>query len=250
MVNTIIVENDVSCCQMLITLLHKYCPEVNVISCHYVAAEAITAIKQQQPSLVFLNIELPEMNGFELLEHLAPINFDLIFTSNYEQYALKAIHLNPIDYLVKPIDPQELQKAVHKVVAHFQKPIEQQMETLLHKLNHPSKPVNKIAMPTIEGLQIIAINTLIYCESSSNYTTLYLKNTQKIVVSKTLKEIQEMLEDYSFIRCHHSYLVNINEVSKYVKGEGGYLVMSNGSNIDVSRSRKEMVIKKLLGAKE
>ena len=250
MVNTIIVENEVSCCEVLTRLLKQYCPEVNVLSCHSHALEAIEAIKTLQPPLVFLNIELPEMNGFEILEHLAPITFDLIFTSSYEQHALKAIHLNPIDYLLKPINPEELQKAVHKAVVHATRPFEHQMEALLQKINHPTQQGYKIAMPTLEGLQIVAVDQIIYCESKSNYSSLILKNGQKIVVSKTLKEIEVLLQKYSFIRCHHSYLVNSNEINKYIKGEGGYLVMSNGTNIDVSRSRKDAVLKKLLGSEK
>lgn len=116
---------------------------------------------------------------------------------------------------------------------------------LLHKLQHPSSSINKIAIPTMEGLQMIPINSIISCASNSNYTILFLKNKEKITASKTLKEIEELLEDFSFARVHHSFVVNINEVEKYVKGDGGYLIMSDGSNIDVSRSRKEFLLKKL-----
>ena len=121
----------------------------------------------------------------------------------------------------------------------------QQIEILLQKLNHPTIAVNKIAIPTMEGLQMLFVENIISCSSDSNYTVLYLKNKQKITASRTLKEIEEMLEDYSFLRVHHSYLVNLNEIEKYIKGDGGYLIMSDGSSIDVSRSRKEMLIKKL-----
>jgi len=126
----------------------------------------------------------------------------------------------------------------------------QQLELLLEKVNHPSAILRKIAMPTMEGLQMILVNSIISCESDSNYTILLLKEKQKLIVSRTLKEVEEMLEDHSFLRVHHSYIVNLNEISKYVKGEGGYLVMSDGSHIDVSRSRKESLLKKLLNNKE
>jgi len=124
-------------------------------------------------------------------------------------------------------------------------PLPQQIEVLLQKLNHPTVAVNKIAIPTMEGLQMILIETIISCASDSNYTILYLKNRQKIIASRTLKDIEEMLEDYSFVRVHHSYLVNLNEVEKYIKGEGGYLLMSDKTTVDVSRSRKEILLKKL-----
>jgi len=119
------------------------------------------------------------------------------------------------------------------------------LEILLHKINHQSPSFNKIALPTMDGLQMMPVESIISCASDRNYTLIFLKDNRKIVVSKILKEMEEMLEDYSFLRVHHSYIVNLNEISKYVKGEGGYLVMSDGSSVDVSRSRKEILLQKL-----
>ena len=172
------------------------------------------------------------------------VNFDIIFTTSYDQYALKAIRFSAIDYLLKPIDREELQKAVQKVIQRSQRTIAQQVEILMQKLHQPSKSISKIALPTMEGLQMIPVDSIISCESDSNYTILLLKNKKKIIVSSTLKEIEEVLEDHSFARVHRSYLVNLNEVEKYVKGEGGYLIMSDGSAIDVSRNKKEQLLKK------
>jgi two-component system LytT family response regulator len=169
----------------------------------------------------------------------------LIFTTSYDQYAIKAIRFSALDYLLKPVDREELQRAIQKVIGRITHPLPQQIEILLQKLNHPSIPVNKIAIPTMEGLNMIFVEAIVSCESSSNYTILFLKNGQKIVASRSLKEVEEMLEDYSFARVHHSYLVNLNEVEKYMKGDGGYLIMSNRTHIDVSRSRKEILLKKL-----
>ncbi len=185
-----------------------------------------------------------------MLEQLKTINFDLIFTTSFDQYALKAIRFSAIDYLLKPIDREELQKAVKKVIQLSQKPLVHQLELLFQKVNNPSAVINKIALPTMEGLQMIPIDSIISCESESNYTVLALKNKQKIVVSRTLKDIEELLEDHSFARVHHSHLVNLNEINKYVKGEGGYLLMTDGSTIDVSRSKKELLLKKLLPDRE
>ena len=131
---------------------------------------------------------------------------------------------------------------------HFS--LAQQLELLLHKIHFPASQINKVALPTMEGLQMVPVDSIISCEADSNYTIVILKNKQKIVVSRTLKDIEEILEDYSFFRIHHSYLVNINEINKYVKGEGGYVVMSDGSSVDVSRSKKDMLLKTLLPAKE
>ena len=185
------------------------------------------------------------MNGFEILQELSEINFELIFTTSYDQYAIKAIRFSALDYLLKPIDREEFQKAVQKAVQRMQHPLPQQIEILLQKLSHPTIAINKVAIPTMEGLQMLFVENIISCSSDSNYTVLHLKNKQKITASRTLKEIEEMLEDYSFLRVHHSFLVNLNEIDKYIKGDGGYLIMSDGSNIDVSRSRKEFLLKKL-----
>jgi len=138
-----------------------------------------------------------------------------------------------------------LNSAVQKAAQRMKHPVSQQIEILLEKINHPARHITKIAIPTMEGLQMVFVESIINCTSDSNYTILFLKNKQKIIASRTLKEIEEMLDDYSFIRVHHSYLVNINEVEKYIKGEGGYLIMSDGTTVDVSRSRKEMLLKKL-----
>jgi two-component system, LytTR family, response regulator len=245
MIKAIIVDDEPYCCETLTTLLERYCPQVTVAAICYSGKEALTAIKEQQPQILFLDIEMPQMNGFELLERLPEIGFELIFTTSYDQYAIKAFHFSALDYLLKPIDREELQKAVQKVMQRLQKPLPQQLEILLQKINHPASVIQKIALPTMEGLQMIATTSIIRCESDSNYTIFYLKNNQKIIVSRTLKEVEEMLEEHGFIRVHNSYLVNLNEVSKYVRGEGGYLVMSDDSSVDVSRSKKEMLLKRL-----
>ena len=245
MITATIVDDEPYSCEALVTLLERYCPDVKVLDIRYSAASALKSINEQKPQILFLDIEMPHMNGFELLEKLSEIDFELIFTTSYDQYAIKAIRFSALDYLLKPIDWEELKKAVQKAVNSMQHPLPQQIEVLLQKLNHPTIAVNKIAIPTMEGLQMVLVETIISCESDRNYTVLFLKNGQKIIASRTLKEIEEMLDDYSFARVHHSHLVNLNEVEKYMKGEGGYLLMSNGTTVDVSRSRKEILLKKL-----
>ncbi|NII24879.1 response regulator transcription factor [Pseudoflavitalea sp. X16] len=245
MIRAIIVDDEPYCCEVLSTLLEKYCPEVTIEAICSSAKEAITAISTHSPQLVFLDIEMPHMNGFQLLERLPHIDFDLIFTTSYDQYAIKAIKFSALDYLLKPIDRSELQIAVRKAVDRLQHPLPQQLQILLQKLYQPPPQVSRVALPTMEGLQLVPLDTIISCASSSNYTIISLKDKQKIIVSRTLKEIEEMLEDYLFMRVHHSYLVNLNEIRKYIKGEGGNLIMSDGSSVDVSRSKKEQLLKKL-----
>jgi len=218
MIKATIVDDEPYCCEALATLLERYCPDVKILDICYSAAAALQSISEHRPQILFLDIEMPHMNGFELLQKIPEINFELIFTTSYDQYAIKAIRFSALDYLLKPIDREELQKAVHKAVQRMLHPHREQIEILLQKLSHPTIPINKIAIPTVEGLQMIFVESVISCLSDSNYTVLLLKNKQKIIASRTLKEIEEMLEDYSFARVHHSYLVNLNEVEKYIKG--------------------------------
>jgi two-component system LytT family response regulator len=245
MITAIIVDDEPYSCEGLATLLERYCPDIKLLDACYSGADALKAIKEQTPDLLFLDIEMPGMNGFEMLQRLPAINFSVIFTTSYDQYAIKAIKFSALDYLLKPVDKDDLQAAVKKAMHKSQETLPQQIEILLQKLDHPSISVNKIAIPTMEGLQMLFVENIIRCSSDSNYTILFLKNKQKVIASRTLKEIEEMLEDYPFLRVHHSYVVNLNEIEKYIKGDGGYLLMSDGSNIDVSRSRKEALIKKL-----
>ena len=245
MIRAIIVDDEPYCCDTLETMLEKYCPEIQFVAVCHSGEEAITVIGQQKPDLVFLDIEMPRMNGFDMLQKIGAINFEIIFTTSFDQYALRAIRFSALDYLLKPIDKEDLQAAVQKVIQRNQKPITQQLQLLMQKLQQPTNPINKIALPTMEGLQMVPVESILYCESDSNYTTFHLKDKQKIIVSRTLKEMEEMLEEYSFARVHSSYLVNLHEVNKYIKGEGGYVVLNDGSTVNVSASRKKLLLAKL-----
>lgn len=250
MLKTIIVDDEPYCCEILAAMLEADCPDVHVVSICNNASEALVAIRQDSPDIVFLDVEMPRMNGFEMLEQISNIGFHLIFTTSYDQYALKAIRFSAIDYLLKPVDREELKKAVQKVKERIQSPVPQQLEILMQKLRNPSHPVNKIALPTLEGLQMIPIDSIISCESDDNYSNLQLKSRKKILVTRSLKEMEEMLEQHSFIRVHRFNLVNLNEIEKYIKGDGGYLVMSDGTSIDVAKNKKEVLLKKLLPHRE
>ena len=245
MIKAIIVDDEPYCCDALEILLQRYCPQVQVIESCNSGAAGVKAIRELNPDLVFLDIEMPQMNGFDMLEKLADIRFELIFTTSYDQYAIKAIRFSALDYLLKPIDREELQQAILKLSHRVNNTVQQQLEILLQKIQQPAVPVHRIALPTMEGLQLVPISSVIHCASSSNYTIFFLKNNERITVSRTLKEAEEMLEEHAFLRVHHSFLVNLNEISRYVKGEGGYLVMSDQSTVDVSRSRKEILMQRL-----
>jgi len=244
MIRSILVDDEIHCLDTLSILLKEYCPEVQILERCASAKAALEAIDKLKPSLVFLDIEMPAMNGFELLEQFDEIPFAVIFTTSYDQYAIKAIRFSALDYLLKPIDPKELITAVHKIETQKQLPVAEQFEMLLNQVHHKTKAFKKIAVPTSEGFELIYADQILRCEADDNYTHLFLKNKNKIVACRTLKEVEEQLEDFSyFVRIHHSYLVNINEVTKYVRGEGGYVIMSDGTSVNVSRSRKESLMK-------
>ena len=244
MIKSILIDDEVHCLDTLNILLNDFCPEVQVLQQCMSGKKGLEAIEKFKPDLVFLDIEMPNMNGFELLEQFKEIPFSVIFTTSYDQYAIKAIRFSALDYLLKPIDPKELIVAVHKVETQKHTPTTEQFQMLMDQIQHKETGFTKIAVPTSEGFELIPANEVVSCEADDNYTHLYLKNKKKITACRTLKEMEEQLQDFpSFIRVHHSYLVNLNEVTKYVRGEGGYLVMSDNSTVNVSRSRKDALLK-------
>lgn len=244
MINAILIDDEAHCLDTLSILLSEYCPQVKVTQTCRSAKAGIEAIEKLNPDVVFLDIQMPGMTGIQLLEQLGRVSFAAIFTTSFDQYAIKAIHLSALDYLLKPIDPKELIAAVHKVEQKRQLPQPEQFEMLFGRLQNNTTNFRNIAIPTLEGFELIPADQIIFCEADDNYTFLTLKDKRRIVASRTLKVIEDQLQDFSyFIRVHNSFIVNLNEVTKYVRGEGGYLVMSNGTSVNVSRSRKEALLK-------
>ena len=250
MINAIIIDDERHSCDALNMLLGKCCQQVHVIAICYSGEEGIRKISELKPQLVFLDIEMPHMNGFQMLEQLPKIDFEIVFTTSYDQYAITAFKFSALDYLLKPVDREELEKAVQRVAKKINPPVSQQLEILLQKINQPAITVQRIALPTMQGLEFVPVESILHCSSNNNYTEFFLADKKKLLVSRTLKEVEDMLADHSFLRVHNSYIVNLNAVTRYVKGEGGYLVMTDGSTIDVSRSRKEMLMQKLQPYKE
>jgi two-component system LytT family response regulator len=244
MIKAIIIDDELHCQETLSLLLKEHCPNVQLLEQCRSAKKGLEAIEKLNPDLVFLDIEMPAMNGFEMLEKFTEIPFAIIFTTGYDQYAIKAIHFSALDYLLKPIDPNELISAVKKVQEQRHLPMAEQFQMLLKQLQGKGTQFNKIAVPTSEGFELLPADQVIYLEANDNYTHLFQKNKTKIIACRTLKEMEEQLLDFSFfVRVHHSFMVNLNEVTKYVRGEGGYLVMSDGSTVNVSRSRKDSLMK-------
>ena len=246
MIKAVLIDDEMHCLSTLQMVILKYCPDVQIMEQCTSAKKALVAIETHKPDLIFLDIEMPVMNGFELLEQFEQISFSVIFTTSYDQYAIRAIHFSALDYLLKPIDPKELITAVKKVNAHKILPSTEQIGMLMSQIHHKENNFTKVAVPTADGFELIPADQLVRCEADNNYTHIYLKNKTKITACRTLKEIEEQLQDFSsFIRVHHSYLVNLNDVTRYIRGEGGYLVMSDGTTVNVSRNRRELLLKKL-----
>lgn len=244
MIKTIIIDDEPYCCETLEAMIAKFCPELSVAAILHSGADALEVFDRFTPQLVFLDIEMPHMTGFEFLERVPGINFAVIFTTSYDQYAMKAIRLSALDYLLKPIDRVELIQAAAKVSKNLANPTPLQLE-LLQRSSLSRTPIRIIALPTMQGLEMVEIESIVSCSSEGNYTHFHLKDKRKLTASRPLKDVEELLSDHPFVRVHQSFLVNINEIRRYFRGDGGYLVMSDGMNIDVSRSRKDILLEKL-----
>lgn len=246
MIQTVLIDDEINSLSSLEILLGEYCPEVNILEKCPTAQAGIQAINRLHPDLIFLDIEMPVLNGFDLLEQIKHLSLSVIFTTAYHHYAIKAIRYSALDYLLKPLDPKELIQAVHRYNHQNPRPVAEQFQFLIDKLSQKEHTLKKIAIPNMEGFKLVSVEDIVRCEADDNYTHIFLKNKIKITASRTLKEIQLVLEEYdTFIRVHHSSLVNLNEISQYVRGEGGYVIMSDGSHIDVSRTKKEALLKYL-----
>lgn len=233
--NAIIVEDEANSREILSNYLTKYCPEVNLAGEAASIEEAKALLGKQDIDLVFLDVEMPFGTGFDFLEQLPDRTFETVFVTAYNQYAIDALNNHAAYYLMKPINIDELIKAVDYVKEIRQKEDALEDQVLKPKLN---KVDGKITLPQQDGFQVLNVSDILYCKADDNYTEIYLLN-KKILVSKTLKYFEEALSEFTFARIHKSYLVNVNEVVKYRKGKGGSVVVSNGKELLVSASKKK-----------
>ncbi len=237
--NSIIVEDEETSREILKNYLKKYCPNVSVLGEAANVDEALMLIRNNELDLVFLDVEMPYGNAFDLLEKVGDINFETVFVTAYNNYALEALNAHASYYLMKPISIDELIKAVDYVVEIKTKEDALQNQVLITK----TKSVNgKITIPQQDGFEVLETASILYCKADDNYTEIYLNNSKKKLVSKTLKYFEEALKDSGFARVHKSFLVNVNEVTKYKKGKGGHVVLSNGKEIMVSASKKSNLL--------
>jgi two-component system, LytTR family, response regulator len=236
----ILVDDEKELLMILERMISRHVPELEIIATCNTTEEAIGKITALKPDVLFLDIQLRETTGFDLLNKLPTRDFEVIFTTSHESYALKALKAGALDYLVKPVQLEELMSAVQKVrMKRMSMASTQQLEMLMSYFK-PAKPkVKRIALTASDHLIFVDTNDVIYCESDSNYTTFFLVSGEKVVISKTLKDVEEILENDGFFRIHASYLVNMKHVSKFTRGDGGHVVMSNNQQLTVSRKKKE-----------
>ncbi len=240
MLTAIIIDDETSSRNSLRQKLTRYCSGIVIIGECENGEEGIKSIEEKKPDIIFLDVEMPRMNGFTMLQHLANKNFEVIFITAFEHYAIKAIKVSALDYLVKPVEIEDLKNAVEKATQKRKLSSgNERLELLLQNLMTEKNELHRIAIPSMEGLQFVETGHIIYLEANSNYTCFYLINNTKITVAKTLKDFEELLPTSVFMRIHHSYIINKNLVKKYIKGEGGQVIMCNDVVLDVARRKKE-----------
>lgn len=239
-IRTLIVDDEELARKNLEFILNDACPQVEVVGTASNAKAAKKQIETENIDLLLLDIEMPNGSGFDLLESLGDgIDFKIIFITAYHEYALRAFKFSAVDYLLKPISVDELQSAIEKVQPGKDMESKEKIDALIENISKKGGAMNKIALPSMEGLQFVDLDDVVYCESQDNYTQFFLLDGKRIMVSKTIKHFEELLDPERFFRVHRSNIINLKYIDKYVKGEGGYIVLKQGARIPVSRRRKE-----------
>ena len=247
MIKAIIVDDELTAIKSLKWEIENFCTDIEVCDSFISPTEAISAINYIKPDCVFLDIEMPEMDGFQLLEKLQFRDFDLIITTAYDSYALKAFKESAIDYLLKPVDSDDLVKSVSKIQANKSKnALGKELQMALSNFSSNTVP-KKIALSLAGKTIFVVPEEIMYCKSDGNYTTIFFKGDKKEMLSKKLKDVELMINNASFCRVHNSYLVNINHIKAFVKVDGHHIVLENEVSIPVSRSKKNTLLQ-LLGS--
>jgi two-component system LytT family response regulator len=241
-IKALIVDDESNSRLTLKNMLLNFCQGVDVVGLAASVKEAHHLASSLHPDVVFLDIEMPKENGFQLLEYYDDVPFEVVFTTAYDQYAVKAFRFSAVDYLLKPIDLEELRDAIEKIAKKNVNQRKQHFDTLQHNI---SNRIQKIALPTLEGFIFIDIEDILYCEASNNYTVFHSQKNGKIIVSKTLKEYDELLSSYNFFRVNRSFLINMAYIQEYKKARTPIIVMKNGTPITLSATRRKGFLDKL-----
>jgi two-component system, LytTR family, response regulator len=245
MIEAVIIDDEPKNVKILRSMLTEFCPQVIITGDADNARTGYELIVSQKPNLVFLDIEMPYGNGFDLLNQLTPASFEVIFVSAFDKYLLQAFKYAALDFLLKPVNIDELKAAVLNAEKRIQKQaVNQHLSLLLDNFRKPSVALQKIAIPTTEGFDFIFVNEIIRCEAQGAYTEIYIKDSKKILVSKPLKDYESLLPEDIFFRIHNSHLINLNFIKKYNKGRGGFVELDDGAIIEVAVRRKEDFLKR------
>ncbi len=243
MLTAILIDDEKNSRESLRKKIETHCPQVRILAECSNGQEGLLILAQCQPDIVFLDIEMPQMNGFTMLQKLSKIEFELVFTTAYNHYAIQAIRFSALDYLVKPIDIQELISAVKRVEdKRSRQPHAHQLDLLMNYLQLKQSVPSKIAVSTSSGLEIIDIDNIVCFEAEGNYTNIHFTSGSPLLSSKTLKEFEDLLPHDKFFRIHNASLVNLKFIKKYDKTEGSQVIMSNGMVLDVARRRKDELL--------
>jgi len=248
MIKAVIIDDEKDSIDTLKWKLENYCPDVNVISSFERPADGVSYLKKNPVDLLFLDIEMPMLTGFDVLEELGrDIPFDIIFITAYDNFGIQAVKFSALDYLLKPVQNKELKEAIDKHLKKSQQKIpSEQIDLLLNNVQAERKGKRgRIALASKESIEFVDPNDIVVCEANSNYTNVYLVEGRKRVISKTLKDFEEMLMQFDFFRPHNSHLINLGRVKEFIRGDGGYLVMENKMKIPVSKNRKEELMQLL-----
>lgn len=246
-IKTLLVDDEPRGLSSLQKLLEFNCPELEIIGTGSSADEAKHKIEQLKPELVFLDIAMPEKNAFYLLNELSSIDFEIIFVTAYSDFMLQAFRFSAVDYLLKPVEDNLLTEAVKRAAKKIEeKTTGHSLETLLYNMrNKEGGQKLKMCIPSLKGFQVVKLSEIIYCEASSNYTNFHFTERPLICASKPIHEYETLLEDCGFLRIHKSFLINMEHVKEYQRGEGGYIILSNGDAVEVSRRKKDLLMTKM-----
>ncbi len=241
MYQTILIDDEPHCLQSIEFLLNKYFPEVHVLARCSDGEAALAALQTHKPDFIFIDIEMPLLNGFQVLEKLENFDFSIIFTTAYSRYAVRAFRFSALDYLLKPVDSDEFREAVNRAIERKSTVTHAEQLQLLDKnlSSNNSVSLKKIALPHSDGLIFLETEKITFCESDGNYSRLHFETSKPVLVTKSLKIMEEMLVDSGFFRIHKQYLVNLHFIERYIRGEGGQVVLSTGEVLTVARNRRD-----------
>lgn len=236
----VLIDDEIHCTESLALIMEVSVPEIKVLGKFNDASKALKFLQNNPVDLLFLDIEMPEMNGFELLSKLNRLPFDVVFVTAYDQYAIKAFTYSAISYLLKPVDGDDLRETIDRWLEKKSKSLSlNQLQLMRDLLVNTSNPKTKVALPTNDGLEFLEIQSITRCESESNYTRIYCTDNNRYLICRTLKEVEKILQENGFIRVHHSHLINPQYIRKFIRHDGGFIVMNDGQQISVSRTKKD-----------